>query len=386
MAKQATRVAVSTQVFDWAIERSDVPRSRLNSRFPSLPEWTRGSKPPTLKQLEAFARATHTPIGYFFLKAPPEEPVPIPDFRTIRNDRIERPTSNLLDVIYLCQQRQEWYRYNAHAAGDAPLDFVGSAKETDDLVQTADRIRSALDLDLHQRRRFSTWLEALRAFVGQADSMGILVMVSGVVGSNTSRKLDPAEFRGFALSDSLAPLVFINGADTKAAQMFTLAHELAHLWLGQSALSDAGPRSLPIDRVERWCNQVAAELLVPLALLRDEYRPDAPLSEELNRLARQFKVSTLVILRRIGDVGGFAREEDLWAAYDAELERLRQLPRPSRGDYYLSTGARVGKRFARAVIAAAWEGRTSFTEAFQLLGCKKMSTFRELSESLGVGG
>jgi len=128
-------------------------------------------------------------------------------------------------------------------------------------------------------------------------------MVSGVV-SNNRRKLDPDEFRGFALADDRAPLVFVNGADSKAAQMFTLAHELAHIWIGASALSDAGPASSPPAGVELWCNQVAAELLVPTAVLRAELRRDTPVGEEAQRLARYFKVSTLVALRRVHDVGG----------------------------------------------------------------------------------
>jgi Zn-dependent peptidase ImmA (M78 family) len=135
--------------------------------------------------------------------------------------------------------------------------------------------------------------------------------------------------------------------------------------------------------VELWCNRVAAELLVPLAELRREYQPRANLQEEVPRLARAFKVSTLVILRRIHDAGGLTREQ-LWAEYEAELSRLRQIARSSGGDFYLTTAARVGKRFARAVVSAALEGRSSFTEAFRLLGFKKMSTFHELGVSLGV--
>jgi Zn-dependent peptidase ImmA (M78 family) len=339
---------------------------------------------PTLKQLEDFANATHTPFGYFFLTQPPVETVPIPDFRTVRGEAVERPSPDLLDTIYICQQRQEWYREYARVTGERPFPFVGSAKPTDDVVATAAAMRDTLAFDLEERRQMPTWMDALRRFIEQADNLGVLVMVNGVVGSNNRRKLNPHEFRGFALADPLAPLVFINGADTKAAQMFTLAHELAHLWLGESALTDVEPRSAPTDAIEKWCNRVAAELLVPLAVLRQEYASHASLRSELDRLARRFKVSTLVILRRIHDAGAITRDR-FWREYDAELERLQNVPRASGGDFYLTTAARVGKRFARAVVSSTWEGRSSFTEAFGLLGFKKMSTFRELGQSLGVG-
>ena len=171
---------------------------------------------------------------------------------------------------------------------------MGSADLGDNVVETAARMRDALGLNLEERRRFTTWTDALRRFIEQADALGVLVMVSGVVGSNSRRGLDPQEFRGFALADSLAPLVFVNGADTKAAQMFTLAHELAHIWLGQSGVSDTEARAMPDQAVERWCNRVAAELLVPLDALRGEIDAGADLQVELSRLARRFKVSTLV--------------------------------------------------------------------------------------------
>jgi Zn-dependent peptidase ImmA (M78 family) len=378
------RVTVNPDLLRWACDRAGLSGSVLDRRFPKLGSWLEGETSPTLKQLEGFAKAAHVPIGYLFLAEPPEELVPIPDLRTVADRPIDEPSPDLLDTIYLCLQRQEWYRDFARKVGEPRRAFVGSARVSDPVERVAEGMRAALDFDLEERRRIPTWTDALRRFIQQADSLGVLVMVSGVVGTNNRRKLDPEEFRGFALSDDLAPLVFVNGADSKAAQMFTLAHELAHLWLGQSALSNAGPRMAPAGTVETWCNRVAAELLVPMAVLREEYRASAKLSEEANRLARRFKVSTLVALRRIYDAGGLPRPA-YWAAYQEEVDRLRRLPKGSGGDFYLTQAARAGKRFARALVVSTFEGQSSFTEAFRLLGVKKVQTLRRFGTELGVG-
>ncbi len=378
------RVAVKPELLRWACERAGRSTESLAGQFPKLRAWESDEARPTLKQVEAFAKAVYVPVGYLFLREPPEEPVPIPDFRTVADEGLRRPTPDLLDTIYLCQQRQDWYNDFARTVGEEPLPFVGTAHLGDDVVSVAAAIREALGFDLESRRKMPTWTDALRRFIEQADALGVLVMVSGVVGSNNRRKLDPGEFRGFALADALAPLVFINGADTKAAQMFTLAHELAHIWLGETALSDARAAEIPVQVVERWCNQIAAELLVPLDVFRAEHDRRSELRPELDRLARRFKVSTLVVLRRMHDAGTL-RGDAYWTAYENELERLRSLPGGSGGNFYLTLGARASKRFARALVISTLEGRSSFTEAFRLLGFKKMATFRELGHSLGVG-
>lgn len=376
-------VEVRPELLRWAISRAGLQPRDLSRRFPHLEQWERGERSLTLRQLEAFATATRTPIGFLFLDRPPVERVPIPDFRTLADNHVMGHSPDLLDTIYLCQQRQQWYRDFSRAAGEQPREFVASRQLKDDIESTAAEMRSALGFSLEERRALPTWSEALRRFIEHADALGVLVMCSGVVGNNTQRPLDPNEFRGFALTDDLAPLVFVNGADTKAAQMFTLAHELAHVWLGQSAVSDAQPSQIPHNRIEKWCNQVAAELLVPLAVLRSEYQGSSDLREALDRLARRFKVSTLVILRRLHDAGWFTREY-FWTAYHEEVERLRAIPRKSGGNFYLTLGARAGKRFARAIVSSTLEGQTSFTEAFRLLGLKKMSSFHQLGQSLGV--
>ena len=379
-----SRVSVNPDLLRWARERAGYSIDALVRHFPRIEAWEQGEVRPTLKQLEAFAKRTRTAVGFLFLEEPPVEGVPIPDFRTVANIHLGHPSPDLLDTVYLCQQRQDWYRDFARSMQEPLLEFVGSARLGDSVAETAARMRHALGLDLEERRQLSTWTDALRRFVEQADALGVLVMVSGVVGSNNRRGLDPQEFRGFALADPLAPLVFINGTDTKAAQMFTLAHELAHVWLGESGVSDAEAKAVPAHEAERWCNRVAAEVIVPLDALRGELDPRTDFEVELDRLARCFKVSRLVILRRIHDAGWLSREE-LWTAYEAELARLRELPKGSGGNFYLTLSARVSKRFARALVVSTLEGRTTYTETFRMLGLKKMSTFNELGRSLGVG-
>jgi Zn-dependent peptidase ImmA (M78 family) len=236
--------------------------------------------------------------------------------------------------------------------------------------------------------RGHTWSEALSRLIDHADRSRVLVMVNGVVGSNTHRKLDPHEFRGFALVDELAPLVFINGADTKAAQIFTLAHELAHIWLGQSAISDADMEVPSTNAAERWCNQVAAEFLLPSSALWNFTVNLDDLTDQLQSLAREFKVSTLVALRRIFD-GGFLTLDQFRATYEEESDRILALMEdrsggPGGGNFYNTQPLRVSRRFARAIIQETLEGRTLHRDAYQMLGLKKHSTFEELARHLRI--
>jgi len=374
---------IKPELLRWACKRAGFSIEALAERIPKLPAWERGEAKPTLKQIEEFAKKVYAPVGFLFLQEPPVEQVPIPDFRTVGNEHIGHPSPDLLETIYICQQRQEWYRDYARSMSETACPFVGAANLAQNVTTVAERMRQALDFDIAARRTMKTWEEALRRFIEQADNAGVMIMVSGVVGSNNRRKLDPDEFRGFALSDELAPLIFINGSDTKSAQMFTLAHEMAHIWLGETGLSDTEPVGSPSNRVEQWCNQVAAEFLVPLSILRAEYRQSADLTDEVSRLARFFKVSTLVILQRIYDAGHLT-QQDLWTAYREERRRLLAISRGSGGNFYLTHAARVSKRFARALVANTFEGQTLHRDAFRLLGFSNLTTFRKLGHSLGV--
>lgn len=380
------RVSVAPEMLVWARKRSGRQASDFAKRFPKLVQWEAGELAPTMRQLEDYAKATHTPVGFFFLPEPPVEQVPLPDFRTFGDEEILTPTPDLLDTVYACELRQDWYRDFAEDRGYDAVELVGSQSVDVDTEVAAGRLRDLLGFGLARRVDFRTWSEALGGLREHAEDAGVLVMINGVVGSDTHRKLNPKEFRGFALADDLAPVVFINGADTKAAQIFTLAHELAHLALGGSALSRPDLADLEMGSgVEAWCNRVAAELLVPRASIAEEYVSGPDLTAELDRLARFYKVSTLVVLRRIYDAG--LMPWDVYRpAYEAELARVLELAATNSGggNFYNTEPIRVSRTFARALVTDTAEGRTLHRDAFRLLGFKKFSTFEELSQRLGV--
>src|SRR5579863_5056713 len=123
----AMRVEVNPKLLRWARERARLEPGKLEKRFPRLPDWESGKTKPTLRQLENFADATAVPIGYLFLPEPPEEPLPIPDFRTLADKPIGRPTPNLLDTVFEMQRRQAWLRDERIEEDENALSFVGSA-------------------------------------------------------------------------------------------------------------------------------------------------------------------------------------------------------------------------------------------------------------------
>jgi Zn-dependent peptidase ImmA (M78 family) len=377
------RVQLASTVVDWAVLRSGRDPDDVRARFPDLDDWLNGVKQPTVRQAEDFAAFVYVPVGYLYLNAPPDEQMPIPDMRTRRDERIRVASANLLDVIYDCQRRQDWYRANVVASGGSRVAWVGSLSLIDDPVHAAGQLRRSLRFDMQDRGGISTRDAAVGALAARLEESGVLVMISGIVGSNPYRLLDPDEFGGFSMADPFAPLIFVNGVDSKGAQLFTLAHEVAHLSHGGSGVSDARADDDPNHAPERWCNQVAAEFLVPIADLRLVYDRGLDLLGEAGRLSRRYHTSTLVVLRRIFDAG-FVEWARFRAAYVAEEARLRNLPSGSGGNFYHSLPVRSSKRFTLALLADTLEGGTTYKEAGRLLGLKSMATLDELGRRLGV--
>jgi len=372
---------IKPELLQWACRRGQVDPGKLRKRFPKYDDWKSGKREPTLRQVKDFAKFTHVPVGALFLSNPMKETLPIKDLRTIGDKHISDPSANLLDTVYLCQRRQNWYRRFALSEGEDSLSFVGSATVKNDIESTAKEIQTTLNFDLQTRQNLSNWSDVFRHFVDQADIAGLLVMISGSVGNNPNRKLDPKEFRGFALADDYAPLVFINGADTKAAQIFTLAHELAHIWLGESSLSNTAPDLFPSHIIEKWCNQVASELLVPSESLHEIFRTQPDISDEIQRLARQYKVSSLVILRRLLDIGKI-QHKIFVEQYKHLLGQLKTKAKGKGGNFHATLKNRVGHRFGSALVASTLSGETPYTHALRYLGIRKISTLDTFAKTL----
>ena len=379
------RVPVSPEMLRWACERAGFDVARLAKRMPQLPAWVRRERQPTLKQLEKLAKLTHTPFGYLFLPEPPDERLPVPDYRTVAGTTGATPSPDLLDTLYTMQRRQEWLRETLVENDVAPLTFVASARLTDEPEVVGREMRRTLGLGEGWVVEVATWQVAVSELRRMIEQLGVMAVINGVVGNNTSRRLSVEEFRGFALTDSYAPLIFVNGADAKAAQMFTLAHELAHVWLGSEGVSGFDGLLPRGTDVEDWCNRAAAEFLAPAHEVRARWAEVRRQGRPFDALARTFKVSPVVAARRALDLHLVERSTfaDFYERY-VNRDRKESGAEPSGGgDFYNNQNTRIGELFATQVLRAAMEGRIGFKEAYELTGLRG-GTFQKYARRLGV--
>ncbi len=375
-------VAVHPDVLRWAIARSGLPKEELAEKFPKLDAWIAVEKQPTFRQLENFAKATMTPLGALFLAKPPVEKLPVPDYRTKAGKPVDRPSPNLLDTIRIMQSRQAWMREWIQEQGLPELSFAGSVKPGGSIKSLAQEIRQSLELGAEWSEQLATWEDALTVLRRAIERAGILVFSNAVVGLNNHRPLDPDEFRGFVLYDKHAPLLFLNDADSKSARMFTLAHELVHVWIGLDGVFNLENMMPATDATEKYCNAVAAEFLVPEYKLRQIWDDVAHDTDRFKMIARRFKVSPIVAARRALDLqlitapAFFRFYHANQAEFLARKAKERETP---GGDFYKTQGARLGRPFSAAIVRAVREGRLLYRDAYHLTNMKG-ETFEKYAE------
>lgn len=381
------QIHLDPNVLRWARERARLEPDQLARKVQVKPErvleWEESGRI-SVAQADRVAHHTHTPLGFLYLPEPPEDRLPIPDFRKRRDDEILRPSPDLLETVYLMRRRQAWMRDELIEEGSEPLGFVGAYETSQDPHQVANALRDALQLERDWASRQSTWTDALSHLREQADLAGVLVVFTGVVGNNTHRKLDTDEFQGFALVDEFAPLVFVNSADFQAAQTFTLAHELAHLLVGESGVTIFDDHQPTDNTTEKFCNRTAAEFLAPEKELRAFWPAATNTKDPFQAIARRFKVSTLVAARRALDLNLINLTAFLEFYEESKATVwLRKRPTSPGGDFWNTQRWRIGPRFGAAVARATKEGRLLYREAYSLTGLRG-DTFEKLPEEMGV--
>ena len=370
---------INPRVLEWAVNYSS-EGTTLSIKFPNLKKWIDKGEFPTVRQLEKFSRATRVPFGYFFLDEPPKVTLPIPFFRTMKEKPSVSFSPELIDTVRIIEQRRDWLKEYLITKGSEPLPFVSSNDSKDEFKTIANNIRSELELDENWAGKLPNWESALNYLMEKTEECGINVVRNGIVGNNTHRKLDYKEFRGFVMVDKFAPFVFINGADFKSAQMFTLAHELAHIWLGSSAIFDLRQLLPAENETEILCDKVAAEFLVPENYLKDNWKSFKQSENPYQAIATAFKVSELVAARRIFDLDIISKKE-FFEFYNEYVSRKHKPKKQDGGDFYNNQPSRIGKKFANAVITATKEGNLLYRDAYRLTGLNANS-YQEFEKRL----
>jgi Zn-dependent peptidase ImmA (M78 family)/DNA-binding XRE family transcriptional regulator len=383
----STPALINPEIVEWARKRiglsvDQVADSLDVDRF-NVEAWERGRQKPTFSKAEALAKRLRIPFGYLFLSKLPADGVPLPDLRTESGDRPANPTPELMELVQTTLYKQQWYSDFVRITEPEKLPFVGTLGVTTDVKDAAAKMRSWLRLDQELRDRCRTWEQFKTAFIRNAEDIGVLVMRSGV--ASQKRPLSVNEFRGFAIVDSFAPAIFINSRDAKAAQIFTLAHELVHVWLGESGVSNPDPRKRSaeeLNSIEKFCNRVAAELLAPSKIVFREWNQTQRTETNVTRLVRLFKVSRYVVVRQAYELDRISQYQ-----YLDYLDKHPKLWTPAissadEGTFYRTFFARNGQRLVLGILRALGENRISYRDASSLLSVK-IPTLSKIATHVG---
>ena len=361
-----TEMNVDANMLTWAVSRAGYDLEVFTEKVPNFEKWINGEKKPTVKQLEAFSKKVYLPFGYLFLHEPPIENIPIPFFRT-NGSQDEKVSLNVYDTILLIQQRQDWLRDYLKDNEFENLPFVGKYNGINNVSAIVNDIRETLGLTENWASKLGTWEEAQKHLVETIEDKGIITVFNGVVENNGYRKIPVDECRGFVLVDDIAPFMFINNADSKSAQMFTIVHELAHIWTGHSVGFDFRKLQPADDPIEILCDQIAAEFLVPENAFNEKWNNNP----NIRSTSRYFKVSEIVIARRALDTGKLTKTEffEFYNEYiNREIGKKESLS--SGGNFYATTRKRLSVTFASHINNAVNTGQLLYRDAYKLTSLK----------------
>lgn len=301
----AQRLHIEPGVLSWVIERRGGDVNDYCRKDAKFDKWLKGEQDPTFRQAEEFAKSNYVPMGYLYLPEPPVETMPIPFFRS-KKKKVEN--LNVMDTVRILGERQSWLSGYLKGENLGGLDFVGSANTSMSISSVASRMYELLDLPQDWAFALPTVDKAIKDITDSLENIGCIVVFSSTVGFNNARSIDVNDCRGFCLVDTDAPFIFINSKDAKQAQLFTLAHEFAHILLGYSAGMGAD-EGMELGAKEAFCDRLAAVFLAPADLFMEMWEKT---NGNIDTLVRRFKISRWVIARRAKELG-MMNEDTYWS-------------------------------------------------------------------------
>lgn len=380
----ADYIQIKTSIIRWACDRIGSLYSELSASkdFKRLSNEKDGAVSLTLKQAEKLAKVLRYPFVYLLLDSPVTDidKLPIADFRSIEGKEV-RPNINLKEQIEYCQNQQDWFSDYVNTCDLDVFKYNGKFSLLDDPQEVGLKLKEFLKISYKLSKNANDYLKRLKIIL---ENNGILVSSSKVL-KNTQNRLNLSDFRGFALYDDNAPLIFINGNDSTVAQIFTLCHELGHIVLGQSGVSDVVKNNT--KKIEKWCNEFAANILMPKNDVIDTFDQYINISQFLQDATKMFHVSANALLLRIYNLNLIDKDtfDKEWAKakalYKEYLESLQESNGKSSGNYYKTVNSRLSHRLLQSLISSTSVGKTTFRDAAYLLGLKSVSSFDRLVKS-----
>lgn len=373
-------VPIEPRTLCWAMSWVGVDEQSLAKRLNVKPEqvhaWREGRDYPTYRQALKLAQQLKMGLGQLLLP-PPELKLPLQDFRR-GSKRGTPPSPELLEAVYDALRKRDWLRERRRQ----PLRFVGTARRRG-AEEVAREIAQTFSVRRLQESARSPE-EFLSKLVEQVEETGIIVLRQGHVGANTSRIYDPKEFSGFAVVDAMAPIIFLNARESAARQVFTLTHELAHVWRGEGGVEAELEGEPPASKVETWADRVAAETLMPADVFVKNWKRDRHILQAAEEASRNFKVSQLAALTR-------ARSQRLVSEADyqagkAELNqraRAQRAAKKSGGNFWRTFAIQNSRAFVKIIRDAAEEGDLDIKEVSTLLNLN-VSTALKFLERPGI--
>lgn len=385
---------ITPSVMRWAREHSGLSieeAARKNVRsVEDIKAWEDGSLLPSIAQARKAAKVYKRPLAIFYLPEPPKDFETLRDFRSLPDEALRDYSPELSILVRTALEHQIWMSDFLIEEGVPPLTFVGSVSADDSPEKSALDILDKLNLSPDEQRSCYSREEALRLWINKTEEAGIFIFRQG--------QIELEEARGFIISDEYAPFVYLNSGDGKAAQIFTLAHELAHLWLNQSGISNLEPprrrRLKDEDRIELLCNKIASEAVLNSKSFNAEWQKmdrSRSVEELIERLSKEFKVSEEVIARRLKDKQVLSQERYLtlrekfqirWRQHKT-TEKIRMKEIKGWPSYYTMKIFNNGYSFTKTVVSAFENGAISGREASSLLDVK-VNNIPKLAVTAGI--